>query len=572
MSTMPGNNFDEQGLPQPQAPEQQKKDSASGGGIIGWLRDSYNGIYRIVIAPSMPKWSTIILLIVGFLIGIIWGYLIAPTEFTGANPNRLNQTAQDQWVKMSAVGYDPSTRYGQAEVEALLSRIDNPAATVQRLLSDASTAPSDRDALQALARELDLASISGTPTPEAPSIISQALTGFVVPLLLILVVTPILFVAWRLLIYPNIVQPIMGAIRRRFNREERERYAVSQAELKRQREMRRLRDEMTGGASAGGGAAGGAAQDGGLGDPVMRQLSIYTTGRSYDDSFEIELPDGSFLGQCGATLSESLNGDPVAIEVWLFDMGTSENPVKVFMTEQAYNDASLRSRIEGDLDDPSDIVVANVGSKVTLDTPKLRLQGEMKAVEADANGRFANFQMTLFAWQKGAEPAPAPGGPPPLPPAAPLPDYSDMQFDPPPAPPSGQPIAPANEPATPTIGNLIQETQEETIPNDPLPPYRPTPFDDPMPQTPSRGQPSYLPPGMDDMPPPPGDLPAPGVPPGMDRPQSPLSPAGIPGVPDLPDRGQPWQPSNMPPPPGLDDDDEDDPFGASADFTPLPRS
>src|SRR5262245_33447491 len=95
-------------VPSPAAP----KSSASRPGLIARLRqyilDSYNGLYKIVLEPSMPTKQTVAVIALGLIIGLFWGYQLKPVEFYGGNPNRLNQGSQNQWILSAAVAYTNS--------------------------------------------------------------------------------------------------------------------------------------------------------------------------------------------------------------------------------------------------------------------------------------------------------------------------------------------------------------------------------------------------------------------------------------------------------------------------------
>src|SRR5262249_42616741 len=117
-----------------------------------------------------------------------------------------------------------------------------------------------------------------------------------------------------------------------------------------------------------------------LGPPVVRHVSIYNPGRAYDDSFSIEdaAKDDEFLGECGSTISETIGvGDPekvTAIEIWLFDKEDFVRTLtSVFVSEHAYNDPALRSKLEP----KGELVVAKPGAILKLDTNTLRLQARI---------------------------------------------------------------------------------------------------------------------------------------------------------------------------------------------------
>lgn len=474
------------------------KDSGGGGGplagLIQWLKDSYNGLYKIVLEPSMPTRYSVALLVVGLIIGLIWGYAVNPTTFSGANPNRLSDAAQEQWVKMVAVSVEERLNYDPATAAILLNRIPNSDQVIERLLNDTNVPQHEKDALVSL-RNIT----AGQPAEPAeavnpPGLFMSLFGGWLLPSILVIIIFPICVLLWRLLIYPNIVAGLFDQFKQMTNPEYKIQKEKERKEREIMREERVARDQL---------AKDSAASD--LGPPVMTQLSIYSPGRSYDESFEIELESGEFLGQSGAVISEAVDPDPIAIEVWLFDMFSSKNIARVFITPEGNNDPSIRSRVEATVDNPAtDIIVAQPGSDIVIESDKIRLQAKMASVDFNANGRFENFRLQMLAWQKGAAPAgagPAAMPPPIVPPAGapPMSDYDDIQFDPPPPPPAGAP---------------------------PMSAYDDIQFDPPP--APSGGQ-----------------APAAG---GV----QPLQPP----------------PLSMPPPPGYDDDD-DDPFGGTGDFTPL---
>src|SRR5690606_30895632 len=97
------------------------------------LRDSYNGLYVVLLKPYMPKPSTLLALVVGVLVGLIWAYLIAPTIYYDADPSTLHQSWQDEWVKLLADRYDAANADVSANIVDLLGRVDDPVGIIDRL-------------------------------------------------------------------------------------------------------------------------------------------------------------------------------------------------------------------------------------------------------------------------------------------------------------------------------------------------------------------------------------------------------------------------------------------------------
>lgn len=512
----------------PQEPSAEAKPKEGGGGgplggIQQWLVDSYNGLYVIVLKPSMPESMLYGIGIIGVLFGLLWAYAIQPVEFAGANPNRLNAASQEQWLRLVAVSVSDQHLYGPEQAAELVRFIPNPRATINALLTSGTLSDDDAGALQALYDMLpdDIDATSAAVVSDSGPIWGF-ITGFLLPLIIMVIIIIAGVLLWRLLIYENLVAPVFSKVREirdpAYAAEVRRGKEAIQAAQEQRREREAMRLDTTGGASD-------------LGAPVMQNLAIFATGRAFDESYEIELESGEFLGQSGSTISESTDPDPYAIDVWLFDIFDSMTVAKTFISPQANADPNLRNRVLAGADDPSDVVVATPDAVITVDSPKLRLQAKFNSLEINEQGRFTAFKMVLRAWQKEAgglrtaPPMPVmPATPAPMPASAPpMSSYDNIQFDPPPAPP-------------PTAGRPMSDYDDISFDPPPAPPpagakpmsdYDNISFD-PPPAMPQR-------PAVQPLQPPPL------------RPQAP----------------QPLQP------PPLRRPEDDDPFGGTGDFTPL---
>jgi len=527
--------------PDPNAPKDDGEKVGFVQGIRNYIMDSYNGLYKIVLEPSMPKRATIAVLLVGVLLGMIFAYAIFPTEFTGAGPRRMSDDATEQWVRMVAVGYSEGIAYNEDTALAVLNQLPNPQQTAARLANDESVPSFERQAVAELQAIQGFNELTGSVAPQDPGLIGS-LMQWIIPLILVMIITPILVLVWRLLIYPNIVAGIIDQVKQATNAEYREQKQREQRDRDILKEQNRLKEEMKKNAVA----------DADFGEPVMQTISIYTKGRNYDDSFAIELgPEqgNQFLGECGAGIATKAGSELESVEFWAFDMATQDTLTKIFAAPGAINDPTFQAKVSNRVKNPAtDIVVAEPGAKLLLGTDEngVRVQGEIATISYTdgngiPNGAIENMQMKVITWQTQGSPVGAPaGGPPPIPPAQPLPDYSDMQFDAPPQMPS-QPASPP-----PAGGRSMDE-------------YAGMQFD-PPPQMPS--QPASPPPAggrsldeYDDIQfDPPPQMPG----------QNPLQPPPL----QMPPSGgiNPLQPPPLQMP---SDDDDDDPFGGTGDFTPL---
>ena len=102
----------------------------------------------------------------------------------------------------------------------------------------------------------------------------------------------------------------------------------------------------------------------------------------YDQSFDIEAPDGSYWGECGLTMSELVNGDPnrvTALEVWLFDKSDIRTVTKVLMSDYAYGNQALRDKLSS----KGDALLLSPDMGFVLDAQTLRLMGKVVAQDYD---------------------------------------------------------------------------------------------------------------------------------------------------------------------------------------------
>jgi hypothetical protein len=155
-------------------------------------------------------------------------------------------------------------------------------------------------------------------------------------------------------------------------------------------------------------------------------MSTYILGDDlYDDSFSIETASreesGEFLGEYGAGISETIGvGDPkkvTAIEVWLFDKNDIRTVTKVLMSEHAFNDQALRTKLAP----KGEAVLVTTGGTTTLETQTLRVQIKIVDLEygegaLPPDSFFERLTVELAAWQK--EDVEGGSGLPPQPPDA----------------------------------------------------------------------------------------------------------------------------------------------------------
>lgn len=140
--------------------------------------------------------------------------------------------------------------------------------------------------------------------------------------------------------------------------------------------------------------------------PVAHFMTSYIIGDDlYDDSFSIDAPNGTFLGECGVGISDTIGvGDPkkvTAFEVWLFDKNDIQTVTKVLMSSHAMNDAAIKQRLAS----KGEPVLLEPGQQILLETATLQL--EAKVIEmvygqgALPSGSFIErLTLELSVWPK----------------------------------------------------------------------------------------------------------------------------------------------------------------------------
>jgi len=147
--------------------------------------------------------------------------------------------------------------------------------------------------------------------------------------------------------------------------------------------------------------------------PAGQFVSTYVLGDDlYDDSFSIETAKGEFLGECGSGISETIGvGEPkkvTATEVWLFDKNDIRTVTKVLMSEYAYNDPALRTKLAP----KGEAVLARPGAVTALETETLRVQVrivDMQYGEGSLPPKsfFERLAVEIAAWPKLSSGAPS---------------------------------------------------------------------------------------------------------------------------------------------------------------------
>ncbi|MCS6843872.1 MAG: hypothetical protein NZ528_06045 [Caldilineales bacterium] len=311
----------------------------------------------------------------GLLLGwIVLGWWLFPVEWTNATPRDLRPADQQMFLRTVAEAFQANPNPATA-VQRLQTLGDRSA--VQALLEQAvqdATAAGDLagvNQLNALAVGVGLSApaVAAEPTPAEPGGETGGFgVGNLLRLLLGLAVLllGLALAAWLI-------------TRRRAARgevaEEEETYEVAEPAAP---PAYPEREVVLPAAAAARGAAAAPSSRG----PLAQQfVATFVPGdETYDETFSIETPDAGYLGECGVSIGEMLNGDPnrvTALEVWLFDKSDIRTVTKVLMSDYAFGNPGLREKLAS----RGDAVLVQPNAGFVLDAQTLRLEGKIKSLE-----------------------------------------------------------------------------------------------------------------------------------------------------------------------------------------------
>lgn len=142
--------------------------------------------------------------------------------------------------------------------------------------------------------------------------------------------------------------------------------------------------------------------------PTAQFMASYKLGDDlFDDSFSIDSQSSEFLGECGVGISENIGvGEPKkvsAFEVWLFDKNDIQTVTKVLMSPRAYDDVSIRQRLEA----KGETVLAQPGAEFVLETQTLTMVARVVDMSygegaMPSESYFDHLLLELAIWQKPA--------------------------------------------------------------------------------------------------------------------------------------------------------------------------
>ncbi|MEZ4643511.1 MAG: hypothetical protein R3E31_12400 [Chloroflexota bacterium] len=322
-----------------------------------------------------PIISILIGVVVGFAIGLLWGWFIDPVEWTDASPAALHPDDQAQYIRLVAENF--SQQGNTQTVQNAFRSWPGADATICQLAAQSQDS-NDQQRLTAVATILNGQGCGAAGTPATSETAEEDGGGgfgsiLFLFLLLVVLVIAIIFVLGR------------------------RNAALGDRTLSRSS----YEEVPETGPVASAGAANATAV------PIARFRTTYTRGHdAYDDSFSIENASGDFLGECGVGISESLGSDApknvTAFEVWLFDKNDIRTITKVVMSDHAFFDDAIKAKLAT----KGEQVLAREGETIVLETASLIINAEVMDMQYGAGGtlppqsHFETVTFELSAWAK----------------------------------------------------------------------------------------------------------------------------------------------------------------------------
>jgi hypothetical protein len=312
--------------------------------------------------------------VLGLIIGLpVLGWWLWPVQWENAGIKDLGPAAKTDYVVLVA---DSFSRDGDlTKATERLSKLGNPNTALATAM--ATTTGEANQKVAFLQSQLG-ASLPADTVAEQSSLLSSLLPICAALLLLVVVVGAGVFLFMRMSIPKG-----------------KPRDAASAAVMETQRTAAPVRVETPAEIAEQAGA-----------EPVTTFKTTYMLGNDlFDESFSIDDQQGDFLGECGVGIGETIGvGDPkkvAAFEVWLFDKNDIRTVTKVVMSEHAFGDEGLKSRLAA----KGEPIMARSGGVVEMETATLKVAARIVDMQYGSgalppNSFFQQLTLEISAWKK----------------------------------------------------------------------------------------------------------------------------------------------------------------------------
>lgn len=381
------------------------------------LIGQYNIIGKAALSSLAPALARLGWVLLGIIIGLLWAYQGAPVKFYDAEPVHLADGYKDQWIKMTAAEFaqtgdvEEATRKvvdGGIKPDRISQLIEDNQAADPELASQLQlllpVAQANKSAASDQADKVKTGGLGNLLGPLA-CLFGAAIVGLLLSAVLTFYWVPPIG-KWAKKKVATGRSVAVRATDAGIGTMHQERLAVHKRVVEQKTDF-----EVP---------------------PVAQYMSTYVSGDDlYDDSFSIETATGDFLGECGAGISETIGvGEPkkvTAFEVWLFDKNDIRTITKVLMSQHAYNDQALRTKLAP----KGEAVLVQPDTVTVLETQTLRLQVRVVDMQygegpLPPNSFLGRFTVELAAWPKEDAGTGEIGGPQPSDPSSAFGDTAEL--------------------------------------------------------------------------------------------------------------------------------------------------
>jgi hypothetical protein len=313
-----------------------------------------------------PWVIALICVVLGFGLGLFWGWVVSPVEWTDATPESLRHDIQQDYLTMTIDSY--TVNHDAALAQQRYAWLGAEAPTILAEIS-----PTIDPTIYAEFTQVVAATPVAPPPEETAGGRSLFMTLLIV--LAVLVILGVIAFGLYYLLRSGSRGPKSPA-------QEGAEYSRSVAKT----------DFAAAGQEA----------------PVSQFVTTYVLGDDlFDDSFSIDSPAGEFLGECGVGISETVGvGDPKkvsAFEVWMFDKNDIQTVTQVLMTRHAFEDPAVRAKLES----KGELVLMEPGKQVVLETATLQLVALIADLQYGEGALppesfTERLSLELAVWQKAA--------------------------------------------------------------------------------------------------------------------------------------------------------------------------
>jgi hypothetical protein len=336
------------------------------------------GLLGIFKKPLVAAIAAIAAGVIGLAFGLLFGWVIWPTQFTDATPEALSQTHQEDYLRLAIDSFGVRADPELAVIRWQNLGQDNAARAFKSIRQN----PGKQDPGAILRFEQVIQNRVGSTLPTDPN------AGIEEP--------PSSISKWVIYGAVGVVTLVILALAVYFGRRFLSVKQVAPEDYSPARQAQEIArtSEKTDFAKMG------------LQDPITRTMTTYVLGDDlYDESFSIDAPSGEFLGEYGVGISETIGvGESkkvTAIEIWLFDKNDIKTATKVLMSQHAFGDANIRQRLEA----KGELVMLEPHGQVILETATLQLLATIVDLEygqgnMPENSFFERITLELAIWPK----------------------------------------------------------------------------------------------------------------------------------------------------------------------------